>query len=159
MLGTACATEHIVCQPPIVGIKRCSRLVQEGLAGQIVFQVDQAAPAYQALSGHQRKCGGDATLTRCAHLCADRHSRKGSSPCFTNTRSPGVGPPGKKSESDGLLISYPRRARCAHTASIALSPAVFTQSFDSAHLRVTWRLRWQRLRPISCFPATIPPSS
>jgi hypothetical protein len=55
------------------------RVVQEPLAGGNVLQVDQAAPAHQALPGYQRERGEDADLVRCGHLRADRHRQKGAS--------------------------------------------------------------------------------
>ena len=38
------------------------RFVQKSLASRVVLQVDQAAPANQAISGHQRERGEDANL-------------------------------------------------------------------------------------------------
>ena len=55
------------------------RLVQEPLADRVVFQVDQAAPAHQAISGHSRERGEDANLVCRVYLCADRHHQKGTS--------------------------------------------------------------------------------
>jgi hypothetical protein len=39
-------------------------VVQKPLAGRIVLQMDQAAPAHQAISGHQRERGQDTNLVR-----------------------------------------------------------------------------------------------
>lgn len=59
------------------------RVVQKPLAGRTVFQVDQAAPAHQALSGNQLERGEDENLVRRGHICADRHRQEGaSSRCF-----------------------------------------------------------------------------
>ena len=55
------------------------RALQEPLAGRIVLQVDQAAPAHQAFHRQQRERGEDANLVRCLHLRADRHCQKGAS--------------------------------------------------------------------------------
>ena len=61
------------------------RAAQESLASGIVFplpaqsqrggnhQMDQAASAHQALSGHEPERGEDANRVRRLHLCADRH--------------------------------------------------------------------------------------
>ena len=48
---------------------------QEPLAGRTVLQVDQAAAAHQAFSGHQRERGEDANLARRVHLCAHCYRR------------------------------------------------------------------------------------
>ena len=56
------------------------RSVQEPLAGGVVLQMDQAASAHQAFSGHERERGEDANLVRRVHLRADRHRQKGASP-------------------------------------------------------------------------------
>ncbi len=55
------------------------RAVQEPLAGRIVLQMDQAASAHQAISGHQRERGEDANLVRRVHLRAHRHRQEGAS--------------------------------------------------------------------------------
>ena len=55
-------------------------LVQESLAGRIVLQVDQAAPAHQTISGHERERGEDANLVRRVHICAHRHRQEEASP-------------------------------------------------------------------------------
>jgi Domain of unknown function (DUF4372)/Transposase DDE domain len=49
------------------------RVVQEPLAGRAVLQMDQAAPAHQALFGHERERGEDANLVRRVYLRAHRH--------------------------------------------------------------------------------------
>ena len=56
------------------------RPLQEPLAGRVVLQMDQAAFAHQAFSGHQRERSENANLVRGVHLCADRHYQKGASP-------------------------------------------------------------------------------
>ena len=56
-----------------------SRAVQEPLAGRAVLQVDQAAPAHQAISRHKRERGEDANLVRRLHIRAHRHRQKGAS--------------------------------------------------------------------------------
>ena len=59
------------------------RSVQEPLASRAVLQVAQAAPAHQALPGHQRERGEDADLVRGGHLRADRHRQeRASSRCI-----------------------------------------------------------------------------
>lgn len=50
---------------------RC--VVQKPLAGGIVFQMDQAAPAHQEVSGQQRERSQDANLVRRVHLRAHSH--------------------------------------------------------------------------------------
>ena len=49
------------------------RFVQKPLAGGIVLQMDQAAPAHQEVSGQQRERSQDANLVRRVHLRAHRH--------------------------------------------------------------------------------------
>ena len=49
------------------------RLVPPALAGRIVFQMDQAAPAHQDVLWHQRERGQDANLDRSLHLRVDRN--------------------------------------------------------------------------------------
>ena len=59
------------------------RALQEPLAGRAVLQMDQAAPAHQAIPGHQRERSEDADLVRRVHLRAHRHRQEGaSSRCF-----------------------------------------------------------------------------
>ena len=71
------------------------RAVQEPLAGRAVLQVDQAAPAHQAVPGQQRERGEDAGLVRRGHLRAHRHRQEGASTrCLAlhmSTDSVGVG--------------------------------------------------------------------
>ena len=69
-------------QHDVAGVDDC-RPVQKPLAGGAVLQVDQAAPAYQAIPGHQRERGEDAGLVRHRHIRTDRHRQEGaSSQCF-----------------------------------------------------------------------------
>ena len=58
------------------------RALQKPLAGGVVLQMDQAASAHQALSGHERERGEDANLVRRIHLCAHRHRQEGASPRY-----------------------------------------------------------------------------
>ena len=59
------------------------RALQEPLAGRAVLQMDQAAPAHQAIPGHQRERSEDADLVRRVDLRAYRHRQEGaSSRCF-----------------------------------------------------------------------------
>jgi hypothetical protein len=51
--------------------------VQKPLAGQALLQMDQAAPAHQALFGYERECCEDPDLVRSVYLCADRDHQKG----------------------------------------------------------------------------------
>ena len=48
-------------------------LYKEPLVGRIVFQMDQAASAHQALFGYERERREDANLVRRVYLCAHRH--------------------------------------------------------------------------------------
>ena len=59
------------------------RALQEPLAGGVVLQVDQAAPAHQEVPREQRERREDAGLVRRGHLRADCHRQEGaSSGCF-----------------------------------------------------------------------------
>ena len=55
------------------------RALQEALAGRIVFQMDQTAPAHQAFFRHLRKCSKNANLDGGVRLCVggDHQKRAG----------------------------------------------------------------------------------
>jgi len=56
------------------------RFVQKSLASRAVLQVDQTAPAHQAISSHQRERGEDANLVRRVDLRVDCYHQKETSP-------------------------------------------------------------------------------
>lgn len=69
---------HVPDQQLCFGAHPDRRPVSAALAGRVVLQVDQAAPAHQGVSWHQREPGEDANLDRRLRLRANRDHQEAS---------------------------------------------------------------------------------
>src|SRR5215203_2588784 len=69
-------TFKIGCWAPDAPALAITALYKRSLAGLAVLQVDQAAPAHQAILRYQRERGEGANLVRRSHLRVDRHCQE-----------------------------------------------------------------------------------